>query len=252
MRLALIGTGNMGTAVESIAPLHGFEVVARFHIGQPLGSFDKPNELHGVDVAIDFTHPEVALANLERCCRWRLPVVIGTTGWYDQVDVVREWVKTYDASVLYAANFSMGVALLTHCLQNLAPLLDQLPQYDVNVHETHHIQKVDSPSGTALSLASILIDGIDRKRFIETETQHFRIETDALHVTSSRVGNVYGEHTINIHGPHDRLTLSHTATDRIGFAEGALTAARWLIKKRGLYNLSDIFGDWLIRSTSSK
>ena len=171
--------------------------------------------------------------------------MVGTTGWYDQLSRVRTWMEKSEAAVLYAPNFSLGVALVMRALQALGPLLDRLPEYDVAVHETHHTGKVDSPSGTALLLADVLLHGLDRKTHLETETQHQPIAPEALHVTASRVGSVFGEHTVYLDSPFDRITLAHQAKNRQGFAFGALKAAEWLPGRKGLFTLDDLLADWL-------
>lgn len=245
MRIALIGTGQMGSAIERLAHQRGDEVVARFNTSRPFSDAADSAALNGADVALDVSLPTVVLGHIERCCRWGVPLVVGTTGWYDALPRVRRWVDEYDAAVLYAANFSMGVALLTQALRHLTPLLDRLPDYDVALHEVHHTRKADSPSGTALTLAQVLLDGLGRKTHLETETQHQRIDPAALHVSSTRTGHVVGTHTIALEGPFDRLTLTHDATSRQGFADGALQAAAWLPGRRGLFTLEDVLQDWL-------
>ena len=148
-------------------------------------------------------------------------------------------------SVLYAPNFSLGVAVLVHALRSVTPLLEKLPEYDAYVHELHHTRKVDSPSGTALLLANVLVDGLSRKTRVEPETQHERIASEALHVTSTRVGGVVGHHTVGLDSPYDQIQLVHEAKSRQGFAFGAVRAAEWLPGKKGLFTLDDVLKDWL-------
>ena len=149
-----------------------------------------------------------------------------------------------EAALLYAPNFSLGVALVLRALRALGPLLDRLPEYDVAVHEAHHTGKVDSPSGTALLLANALLDDLARKTRLEIETQHQPIDPDALHVTSSRLGSVFGEHTVYLDSPFDQITLMHQAKNRQGFAFGALMAAEWLPGRKGLFTLDDLLLDF--------
>lgn len=250
MKLALVGTGNMGQAIERLAQQQGEDIVARFNKKHPLPVDADVSVLRGADVVMDFTLPHVVRAHINAYCRWRIPVVIGTTGWYDQLDEVRRQIETYGATLLYAPNFSLGIALLKHMLQHLLPLLEQLPDYDVYIHEVHHARKADSPSGTALMLARLIVDGLSRKTRIETETQHGRIAADALHVTSTRAGQVFGRHTIALCGPFDELILEHHAYSRDGFAAGALQAARWLIGRRGFFSLDDMLNEWLHTTTN--
>ena len=250
MQIALVGMGRMGEAVSELAARRGHGIVARFdeYIDQYLSLpdvQDMPDALESVDVIIDFTLPGAVLENIERYCRWDLPAVIGTTGWYDRLGEVQALVDKHDASILYAPNFSIGVALLARVVRSILPLLDKLPEYDAAVHEYHHIGKGDSPSGTALMLGGLIVDGLERKHRIETETQHGRIDAYALHVTSSRLGGVVGKHDISLDSPFDKLMFSHEAKNRCGFAFGAVRAAEWLPGRRGLFTLDDLLAEWL-------
>lgn len=248
MKLALIGTGQTGQAVADLAPQRDHEVVATFDSSRPLLDAEGRAALNGADVAIDFSLPDVALDHIERYCQWQQPAVIGTTGWYDALDTVAAWVDRHDAALLYAANFSMGVAVLQRALDGVLPLLEQLPDYDPYLHEVHHTHKVDSPSGTARMLAEMIVDGLSRKSHVETETQHQRIDPAALHVTSTRAGKVFGTHTVGFDSAFDHVTLTHRAKNRQGFAFGALRAAEWLQGRRGLFTLDDVLADWLTTS----
>lgn len=243
MKLALIGTGRMGTAVESVATERGHSVSARFNSGHPIG--DDVDALRDADCAVDFSLPDAAVYNIEQYCRSGTPAVVGTTGWYDRLEDVRAGVDEHDASILYAPNFSIGVAILVRSLRSVTPLLDQLSEYDAFIHEVHHVNKLDSPSGTALMLGEILLDGLARKSRIEAETQHGRIDDDALHVTSTRGGGVIGKHTITLDSPYDEITLRHQAKNRQGFAFGAVKAAEWLRGRKGLFTLDDMLEEWL-------
>lgn len=234
----------MGAAVEAVAIEREHEVAARFNSSSPLvGSH--PADLERIDAAIDFSLPSLAAEHIEVYCRRGTPAVIGTTGWYDRLDDVRSWVKEFGGSILYAPNFSLGVALLVQALKAVTPLLERLPEYDAYIHELHHVRKVDSPSGTASMLAHMLIDGLTRKSRMEIETQHGRISEDALHVSSTRVGGVFGKHVIGLDSPFDAIELIHEAKNRQGFAFGAVRAAEWLGGRRGLYTLDDLLADWL-------
>lgn len=244
MRLALAGTGQMGQAVEALARERGHEVVARFNSDHPLAAADRA-ALNGAEVVVDFSLPGVVLDHIAQYCRWNQPAVIGTTGWAEGLDRVREQVAQSETALLYAPNFSLGVALLVRALRSVTPLLEQLPEYDVYVHEVHHTRKVDSPSGTALLLGGVLLDGLSRKTHIEPETQHERIDAAALHVSATRAGHVVGHHTVGMDSLFDRLTFTHEAKSRQGFAFGAVRAAEWLPGRQGLFTLDDLLADWL-------
>jgi 4-hydroxy-tetrahydrodipicolinate reductase len=245
MKLALVGTGRMGRAVEAQALRRGHAVVASFDSKRRLLDAHDPAALAGADVAIDFSVPEVALDHLHRYCLWGVDAVVGTTGWGDEVDRVRGWVAEGGNAVLAAPNFSLGVAVLTRALATVLPLLDRLEEYDPSIHETHHAGKVDSPSGTALRLADVILAGLSRKNRIETETVHGTIDPGALHVTSARTGHVFGEHAVAFDGPADRLVLRHEAKDRGAFAAGAVRAAEWLPGRQGLFSFDEMVADWM-------
>ena len=244
MKLALVGTGQMGKAVEALALQRGHEVAARFNSDTRLVDADE-SALDGVDAAIDFSLPSLAVDHIERYSRSRVPAVVGTTGWYERLDQVRRWVDEHDGTILYAPNFSLGVAVLVRALRAVTPLLEELPEYDAFVHEIHHVRKVDSPSGTATMLAGILLDDLSRKGRVETETQHGRIGADALHVTATRVGGVFGKHTVGFDSAFDSIELVHEAKNRQGFAFGAVRAAEWLAGRKGLFTLDDVLEDWI-------
>ena len=233
----------MGAAVEAVARDRGHDISARFDSENPLQ--DDQDALGGADVAVDFSLPDLAVENIDLYCRWGTPGVIGTTGWYDRLDEVRGVVDQHEGSILYAPNFSIGVAILVRSLRAVTPLLDRLSEYDPFIQEVHHVNKVDSPSGTALMLGEILLDGLDRKVRIESETQHSRIDDDALHVTSTRGGGVIGNHTITLDSPFDEITLAHRAKSRQGFAFGAVKAAEWLEGRKGLFTLDDMLAEWV-------
>jgi len=244
MTLALVGTGQMGQAVAALAPERGHDIAARFNSDCPFADADA-SVLDDVDVAVDFSLPSLALKHIRRYCELGLPAVVGTTGWYDDRDQVENWVAAHDASLLYAPNFSVGVAVLRTALEAALPLLDQLDDYDAFVQEVHHTRKADSPSGTARMLAERIVEGLARKGHVETETQHQRIDPEAVHVTATRTGTVRGEHTVGFDSPFDQITLGHRAKSRRGFAEGAVRAAEWLRGRRGLFTLDDMLADWL-------
>lgn len=244
MDFALVGTGQMGTAVAEVATEKGHDIVSEFDIDRPFETAD-PSDLNGAEVAVDFSLPSLALDHIRQYCEWGLPAVVGTTGWYDELDTVEALVDEHDASLLYAPNFSMGVAIVRQALDGILPLLDQLDEYDAFVQEMHHTKKVDSPSGTAQMLGDLVVEGLERKDHVETETQHDRIDPSALHVTSTRAGTVYGEHTVGFDGPYDQITVGHEAKNRRGFAAGAVQSAEWLVDRQGLFTLDDMLEEWL-------
>jgi len=240
MRIALAGTGRMGQAVEAVATERGHDIVARFDAETPLLDARDDSALNDAEVVVDFSVPAVALDQIHRYCFWGVDAVVGTTGWTDDLPKVHDWVEEGQNGLLWAPNFSLGLALVSRALAGLLPLLDHLDEYDVAVHEAHHTGKLDSPSGTALRLAEELLGGLGRKARIETETQHGAIDADALHVTSQRLGRVLGEHTVALDSDVDQIRIVHTAKSRRAFALGAVRAAEWVAGRRGVFTLDDL------------
>jgi 4-hydroxy-tetrahydrodipicolinate reductase len=243
MKLALVGTGRMGQAVEAVAEERGHTIAARFDSDRPLLDSRDPETLNGAEVCVDFTAPDLALDHLHQYAFWGVDAVVGTTGWYDDLPKVAEWVEEGQNGVLYAPNFSLGVALVTRALRAIVPLVDELDDYDPWVHEVHHTGKVDSPSGTALHFANVLLDGVSRKTHLETETQHGAIAAEALHVTSARAGHVFGEHTVALDSSVDQIAITHRAKGRRAFASGAVRGAEWIRGRSGLFTLDDMLDD---------
>jgi 4-hydroxy-tetrahydrodipicolinate reductase len=234
----------MGQAVTSVAADGPHTVALRFNSDRPFLDAER-SALHDVDLAVDFSLPSLAVPHLRRYCAWEVPVVMGTTGWYDALEQVRALVQRHEASVLYAPNFSIGVAVLSRAVDHVTNLMDKLEDYDAFVHETHHTKKADSPSGTARMLGEQLVDGLERKGHLDPEAQHQRIDPEAVHVSSTRAGTTFGEHTVGFDSPYDRIALRHRAKNRRGFAVGALRAAEWLRGRTGLFTLEDVLDDWL-------
>ncbi len=239
MKLAIVGTGRMGSAVESLAKRSGHSIAARFNSAMPLTGAAGPEALGGADAVVDFTLPSAVVANLQLYAQWRQSAVVGTTGWYDSLPDVEKWVREGDSALLYAPNFSLGIQVMVQGLRAVARLIDRLPEYDVAVHEVHHTRKADKPSGTALQIGNIFLGAVSRKRRFSVEGD------DALEITSSRIGTVFGEHVVRLDSPADRIMITHEAKGREGFALGALRAAEWLKGRKGVFTLEDMLEDWL-------
>ncbi len=242
MKFGLAGIGKTGQAIERLAREHGHGIGARFSSTVPVR--ENGDLLAGCDVVIDFSKPALALSHIRHYCDAGVNVVMGTTGWYDQMEEVADLVSGAGIGFVYAPNFSIGVAVLARVLERAARLMNRLPDYDVSVHELHHRLKLDSPSGTALHLANILLHNIDRKEQLALETQHQQIPVKDLHVTSQRLGHIFGHHTITFDSPYDQIVLTHDAKNRDGFAFGAVRAAEWISNKKGFYTLDDLLNDW--------
>jgi 4-hydroxy-tetrahydrodipicolinate reductase len=247
--LALLGYGKMGRAIHALALAEPqqFSVTA---IIDPLAKEATareitPKNLNGAKVAIDFTAPTAVLNNLRKIADAKINLVIGTTGWYDQLDTVRQIATDAKIGALYASNFSLGVQAFFRIVRSAAQIINGLENYDVLARELHHAQKLDSPSGTALSLGEILLEEIKRKKKLATEKLDRAPAPDEVHLSSTRGGKIPGTHEIIFDSEADTITLTHTARTRDGFALGALRAAQWLENKKGIYTAEGWIRDML-------
>ncbi len=238
MDIALLGMGRMGAAVEALAPAQGHTVIARFNRTHPLTSSD---QLREADVAIDFSVQDAVVEHLRICCEARIPAIVGTTGWQNDLPEVANTVSRLGAAVLHSPNFSLGVQLMLHATRAMGRLLHQLPEYDVALHEVHHTGKKDRPSGTALQLAQILLDDLPYKT---AWGMPGNFAPDKLEIATTRVGTVFGRHTVILDSPQDQVVIVHEAKNRDGFAMGALKAAEWIPGRQGLFTLQDMLSDW--------
>jgi 4-hydroxy-tetrahydrodipicolinate reductase len=239
--VALIGYGKMGKEIERAARDKGLRVAAVFDIDTNTGGGGlTAASLKGVDVCIDFSTPGAVLDNIHAVAACGKNIVVGTTGWYERLDEVKAVVKKQKIGLLYSSNFSLGVNIFLQIVSQAAHLLDHYPSYDVALSEVHHRGKADSPSGTALALASEITRAMKRKSEIQGEASHGAIAAHALHVTSTRVGHVPGKHSVMFDGEADTIELVHTARNRAGFAQGAVVAAGWLAGKKGIYTMRDV------------
>lgn len=234
MRIALIGYGKMGHEIESAALEQGETVVRTFDVGNPVDAAS----LADVDVCIEFSTPQTVVQNIRVAVEARKDIVVGTTGWYDRLPEIRPLVK--DSGLLYSPNFSIGVNMMFRLVSAAAEMMNNSSAYDPWVHEWHHRQKADSPSGTALKLAEILLARINRKKRLEADKVDGKIDPAALHVSSTRVGTVPGTHIVGFESEADSLEIKHVAKTRRGFAMGAVRAAQWLKGKKGIYTMDDV------------
>jgi 4-hydroxy-tetrahydrodipicolinate reductase len=249
MKIALIGYGKMGHIIEQIALNRGHQVVATIDIDNQQ-DFDS-EAFRSADVAIEFTRPQTAVENVRRCFQQGVPVVCGTTGWYAALpEVSAECVERHSA-LFYASNFSIGVNLFLAANKYLAHLMNRFETYDVRMDETHHIHKLDSPSGTAITLAEAIVSELDRKQgWVETAapTPQPNIDkqlpatapADRMGITAYRRDEVPGTHTVIYDSEVDTITFTHEAKSRAGFALGAVVAAEFLAGKQGVFTMSDL------------
>lgn len=222
-KLAIIGMGKMGHAIAELAPARGWDVVARLDEAECAKGITR-ELLGGADVAVEFTTPAASPANIRAAVTAGCPIVVGTTGWGDQMDAVTAFVRENNGAFLAASNFSLGVNIFEQIVANAATLLGRTPGFDAHLIETHHSAKKDAPSGTALMLARAARAGWGRD----------------IPMTSVRTGSVPGTHELVFDAPFEQVRLEHVARDRRVFAEGALVAARWLIGKRGVFTMRDV------------
>jgi 4-hydroxy-tetrahydrodipicolinate reductase len=231
MKILLIGYGKMGKTIEGIALNRGNEIAGRIDVGNNLQDFNGP-----VDVAIEFTQPEAAVKNLKTCFDKGIPVVCGTTGWSHQQEEVEAYCKSKGGTLLYSSNFSLGVNIFFKLNEYLARIMQHYPQYEVSIDETHHTQKKDAPSGTAISLANGVLKNMTRK----TEWKLGKTESsEQLAINSFRIDPAPGTHVVKYQSAIDDLEITHTAHSREGFALGAVVVAEWLAGKKGIFTMDD-------------
>ena len=241
MNIAIVGYGRMGKEIESLAKERDIRVSKIFRReDNPTGSALTQESLRDADVCIEFTRSASVIDNIRSIAKAKRNIVVGTTGWYDQLADVEKLVKTARIGLVYSPNFSLGVNLFYHIVTAAARLFDKFDAYDVAVSEIHHREKVDSPSGTALALGNIVIQNVRRKKEILHETAHAKVKPGRIHVTSTRVGSVVGKHSVVFDSDADTIELVHNAKNRRGFAMGALIAAEWLKGKKGVYTMKDV------------
>ena len=240
MKIALIGYGKMGKAVERAALERGHEIAARLGSawGRETVSGKEAPELEDAQVCVEFSRPEAALANLRRIAELGKPLVVGTTGWYRDLPLARRVVEEKATACVYAPNFSPGLNLYLQVVERAARLFGSFQDYDVLATETHHRHKIDSPSGTAGRIGEILLEQIPRKRRIVTGSLDRPIAPDELHLLAGRAGHFPGTHSVIFDSFADSVELVHRARSRLGFALGAVLAAEWVRGRRGFYSFS--------------
>ncbi len=237
MKIALIGFGKMGKEVENLIKESGtHQVVSVSHSD----GLDKKG-IQGADVAIDFSSSAVVVKTIGEVMKLGTKMVVGTTGWYDDLPKVKALVKKYHGGLVYGSNFSIGGNLFFQIVAFASKLMGKFGNYDVAGLELHHTGKKDSPSGTAKKLAAVIMENFPRKKKLETGRLDRQISSEELHFASVRVGQQFGFHEIFFDSVADEIKLSHNAHSRRGFAEGALLAAEFIKGKKGLYSFDEIF-----------
>ncbi|MDQ6762483.1 MAG: 4-hydroxy-tetrahydrodipicolinate reductase [Bacteroidota bacterium] len=237
MNIALIGYGKMGKAIEEIALQKGHNVVLKID-DQNLNDLTKEN-LRKADVAIEFTMPQSAVANILQCFDAGLPVVCGTTGWLEQKNFIEEKCKKANGTFLTTTNFSIGVNIFFELNKKLAMLMKPHTNYEIEIEEVHHEQKKDAPSGTAITLAEGVIENSPVKNKWANE---FFKNKNTLSIISKRIDAVPGTHIVKYTSEVDDIEIVHTAHNRKGFAAGALMAAEFIHGKKGIFSMKDVLG----------
>jgi len=234
MKIALLGYGKMGHEVEKMAVEHGHTI--GLVIDNETDWKQKADLLKECNVAIEFSAPAIAVENIQHCFEAGIPVVIGTTGWYDQFQHIADLCKKNNSTMFYASNYSIGVNIFFDINRRLAALLKDYPMYSPSIVEIHHLQKLDSPSGTAISLANDIIKSNSRITKYTSESP----EPGEIQVESIREGSVTGTHKVTWNSEIDQITLIHEAKNRQGFALGALMAADWVQGRKGIFTMKDL------------
>jgi len=229
MKIALLGYGKMGQVIERIALERGHTIVLKK---------DENNTFEGLsnaDVAIDFSIPTVAVANISSCFNNNVPVISGTTGWLEHYDEMVALCKATKGAFISSSNFSLGVNIFFEINEYLAKIMSKFDSYAVTIEEIHHTQKLDAPSGTAISLAQGVIKNSSYTNWtLETP------KSDQIHIEAKRIGTIPGTHTVNYNSIVDAIEITHTAHNRDGFALGAVIAAEWIVGKKGVFTMKDV------------
>lgn len=229
MKIALLGYGKMGQVIERIALERGHEIVLK---KDENNTFDG---LSNADVAIDFSIPKAAVENISTCFHNNVPVISGTTGWLEHYDEMIALCTEKKGAFISSSNFSLGVNLFFELNETLAKIMAKFDSYKVSMEEIHHTQKLDAPSGTAISLAQGVIQNSNYKEWTMDEAKDNQIHIEAL-----RIGTVPGTHTVTYNSPIDSIEIKHTAHNREGFALGAVIAAEWIVGKEGVFTMKDV------------
>lgn len=238
LNIALLGYGKMGKEIEELALEAGHKIAVI--IDNENDWNQKGSDLGKVDVAIDFSMPKTATSNIDKCFNANIPIVVGTTGWYTDFNKITKNCKEKNQSLFYATNFSLGVNIFSAINKKLAEIMNRFPDYEPSLSETHHTEKLDAPSGTAISLAKGILSQIERKTNWELKEENQEFSSDILPIKAYRIKNVPGTHEITYQSTVDEIKISHEAKSRKGFAKGALLAAEWVYNKKGVFNMTDL------------
>ena len=234
MKIGLIGYGKMGKAIETIALSRGHQITAIVNRSNSIDQVDWSN----VDVAIEFTQPDLAISHIQVCLDAHTPIVVGTTAWQKELPMVEKLVQDHEGSLLHASNFSVGVNIFFEINRKLAEIMNKHPEYAVRMEEIHHVQKLDAPSGTAVSLANDIVEVHDQYADWHLATE--KEGNQSISINALREPNVPGTHEVSYHSEIDSIRIVHVAHNRTGFALGAVLAAEFLLGKKGVFTMKDV------------
>lgn len=235
MNIALFGYGKMGKAIEAFAISRGHTISARIDSQHPKSHF----QFDATDVIIEFSRPEFAVENIRFAIDKKIPIIVGTTGWYSHLEEITAYSTANEGAVLHATNFSLGVNIFFAVNRYLAGIMNNFKDYSASLLEIHHMQKLDAPSGTGISLAEQIIARNDRYSTWKNEPASGE-EGEALSIESLRLPDVPGTHEIKYNSKIDSIELKHTAHNRDGFAQGSVFAAEWIQGKKGIFTMQDV------------
>lgn len=255
MKIGIVGYGKMGKIIEGIALERGHEIVGKYHSNHPLNE----ENWQECDVAIEFTNPHVAVDNMRFLIKKGIPMIVGSTGWYEQFEEIKQQISDQNGAMLSSTNFSLGVNLFWKLAQQMASLMQTQKDYTAHILENHHTEKKDAPSGTAITLAEKVIaaqntyshweltkiihseeKNMDEKNMFELQTSPYEEVDNALKITAIREPNVPGTHQLIYESQFDKIQLEHEAKNRNGFATGAVIAAEWIKDRKGVFQMSDL------------
>ena len=229
MKIALLGYGKMGKIVEKLAIKKGHTIVSR------INQYSSKEEILKADIAIEFSTPQAAVSNIKFCLENDIPIVSGTTGWLVHYDKMIKLCENRNGSFIYASNFSIGVNLFFYINEYVSNLIEPWKDYQVSIEEVHHNQKLDIPSGTAVTLAEGIIRNSEKKNWELNGT-----DAENINITAKRINDIKGTHIINYNSNIDTISIKHEAHSRDGFALGAILAAEWLADKKGIFTMKDV------------
>lgn len=241
MNLGLTGLGRMGSEVERLARAEGHEIGLSLDEHSNKGGVGLTREaLATIEVVIDFSWPHVVLENIRKVAEAGVPMVVGTTGWYEHLPEARKLVERHHTALVYGANFSIGANLFLKLAEIATELFEPFAAYDPYVFEHHHRDKVDAPSGTALRIAEAVLGHTERKKKLQIGNPKGKIDPEGLHVASLRAGGASGHHVLGFDSSGDSVEIQHRARNREGFARGALFAAEWVRDKKGVFDFAEV------------